>query len=49
MYDVGDLGLIHVQSAYFGQPERRAVTISLGSAGDRSGYGLSACTSTTGI
>ncbi|PJE97114.1 hypothetical protein CUT44_14120 [Streptomyces carminius] len=31
---------IHVQPTYLGQPEREAVTISLGSPTDRSGYRL---------
>lgn len=39
-YDFGDLGKIHVQPAYFGCPDRLAVTISLGQPTDTSGYGL---------
>ncbi|MEJ8654729.1 hypothetical protein WKI65_43525 [Streptomyces sp. MS1.AVA.3] len=40
LYDFGDLGKIAVQPGYFGQPDRHAVTISLGRPGDTSGYGL---------
>jgi len=40
IYDFGALGKVHAQSAYFGQPDRADVTISLGSPGDKSGYGL---------
>ncbi|MFI8909128.1 hypothetical protein CLM85_12825 [Streptomyces albidoflavus] len=32
--------LILVKPAYYGQPDRHAVTISLGRPGDKSGYGL---------
>ncbi|MGW0485817.1 hypothetical protein [Nonomuraea sp. NPDC003214] len=39
-YRFGDQGKIHVQPAYFGMPDRLAVTISLGRPGDTSGYGL---------
>ena len=42
IYNFGDAGRIHVQPGYFGQPDRPAVTISLGRAGgDASGYKLS--------
>jgi hypothetical protein len=40
LYDFGDQGTIHVMPAYFGQPDRLAVTISLGRPGDTSGYRL---------
>ncbi|MEV6462981.1 hypothetical protein [Streptomyces albidoflavus] len=35
-----DQDLILAKPAYYGQPDRRAVTISLGRPGDTSGYGL---------
>ncbi|MFG3157302.1 hypothetical protein ACGF7W_35290 [Streptomyces sp. NPDC048219] len=35
-----DTDTIHVMPAYFGQPDRHAVTISLGRPGDTSGYRL---------
>ena len=40
IYDFGDKGKIHVQHGYFGQPDRLAVTISIGRPGDQSGYRL---------
>jgi hypothetical protein len=40
IYDFGDKGKIHAQHGYFRQPDRLAVTISLGRPGDQSGYGL---------
>ncbi|MFF4409867.1 hypothetical protein [Streptomyces sp. NPDC001404] len=40
LYDFGDLGTVHVQPAYFGQPDRHAVTISLGTPGSQSGWNL---------
>lgn len=40
LYDFGHLGKIHAKSAYLGQPDRRAVCISLGKPGDKSGYSL---------
>ncbi|WP_333745591.1 hypothetical protein [Streptomyces sp. IBSBF 2950] len=39
LYKIGD-DTIHVMPAYFGQPDRLAVTISLGKPGDTSGYRL---------
>ncbi|MEV5454250.1 hypothetical protein [Streptomyces sp. NPDC052535] len=39
LYRIGD-DTIHVMPAYFGQPDRYAVTISLGRPGDTSGYRL---------
>lgn len=44
LYDFGDQGKIHVQPGFFGQPDRLAVTISLGRPGDTSGYGLTGLT-----
>ncbi|TQE33175.1 hypothetical protein [Streptomyces ipomoeae] len=40
LYNFGDLGKIYVMPAYFGQPDRLAVTISLGRPGDTSGWKL---------
>lgn len=39
LYRIGD-DTIHVMPTYFGQPDRHAVTISLGRPGDTSGYRL---------
>ncbi|MDX3165900.1 hypothetical protein PV516_19120 [Streptomyces scabiei] len=39
LYTIGD-DTIHVMPTYLGQPDRQAVTISLGRPGDTSGYRL---------